>query len=72
MPPDGGTVKDALMTDKVLVAYTSKIAATDEIAQIIGTELAEAGAAEVMLSLPDLDDDLTPLDTMAEVIAAFR
>ncbi len=35
-------------------------------------ELAEAGAAEVMLSLPDLDDDLTPLDTMAEVIAAFR
>ncbi|WP_246486685.1 LLM class flavin-dependent oxidoreductase [Kribbella qitaiheensis] len=35
-------------------------------------ELAEAGAAEVMLSLPDLDDDLTPLATMAEVIAAFR
>ncbi|GAA1590523.1 hypothetical protein GCM10009789_50320 [Kribbella sancticallisti] len=35
-------------------------------------ELAEAGAAEVMLSLPDLDDDLTPLDTMADVIAAFR
>jgi alkanesulfonate monooxygenase SsuD/methylene tetrahydromethanopterin reductase-like flavin-dependent oxidoreductase (luciferase family)/predicted kinase len=34
-------------------------------------ELAEAGAAEVMLSLPDLDDDLSPLDTVAEVIAAF-
>lgn len=35
-------------------------------------ELAEAGAAEVMISLPDLDDDLTPIDTMAEVIAAFQ
>jgi len=35
-------------------------------------ELAEAGAGEVMLSLPDLDDDLTPLDTFAEVISAFR
>ncbi|TCM41757.1 LLM class flavin-dependent oxidoreductase [Kribbella sp. VKM Ac-2568] len=35
-------------------------------------ELAEAGTAEVMLSLPDLDDDLTPIDTMAEVISAFR
>ena len=35
-------------------------------------ELAEAGATEVMLSLPDLDDDLTGLDTMADVIAAFR
>jgi alkanesulfonate monooxygenase SsuD/methylene tetrahydromethanopterin reductase-like flavin-dependent oxidoreductase (luciferase family)/predicted kinase len=35
-------------------------------------ELAEAGASEVMLSLPDLDDDLTPIDTMAEVISAFR
>ncbi|WP_232828423.1 LLM class flavin-dependent oxidoreductase [Kribbella monticola] len=33
--------------------------------------LAEAGAAEVMISLPDLDDDLTPIDTLAEVIAAF-
>ena len=31
------------MADKVLVAYTSKIAATDEIAQIIGTELAGCG-----------------------------
>ena len=35
-------------------------------------ELAEAGASEVMLSLPDLDDNLTPIDTMAEVISAFR
>jgi alkanesulfonate monooxygenase SsuD/methylene tetrahydromethanopterin reductase-like flavin-dependent oxidoreductase (luciferase family) len=35
-------------------------------------ELAEAGATEVMLSLPNLDDDLTPLQTAAEVIAAFR
>jgi alkanesulfonate monooxygenase SsuD/methylene tetrahydromethanopterin reductase-like flavin-dependent oxidoreductase (luciferase family)/predicted kinase len=34
-------------------------------------ELAEAGAAEVMISLPNLDDDLTPIDTMADVIAAF-
>ncbi|MEV6282252.1 LLM class flavin-dependent oxidoreductase [Kribbella sp. NPDC051770] len=33
--------------------------------------LAEAGAAEVMFSLPDLDDDLSPLDTAGEVIAAF-
>ncbi|WP_329789573.1 hypothetical protein V1227_35700 [Lentzea sp. DG1S-22] len=31
------------MAGKVLVAYTSKIAATDEIAQIIGTELAGCG-----------------------------
>lgn len=35
-------------------------------------ELAEAGASEVMFSLPDLDDDLTPLATAGEVIAAFR
>jgi alkanesulfonate monooxygenase SsuD/methylene tetrahydromethanopterin reductase-like flavin-dependent oxidoreductase (luciferase family)/predicted kinase len=35
-------------------------------------ELADAGAAEVMFSLPDLDDDLSPLDTAGEVIAAFR
>jgi alkanesulfonate monooxygenase SsuD/methylene tetrahydromethanopterin reductase-like flavin-dependent oxidoreductase (luciferase family)/predicted kinase len=35
-------------------------------------ELAEAGATEVMFSLPNLDDDLSPLDTAAEVIAAFR
>jgi alkanesulfonate monooxygenase SsuD/methylene tetrahydromethanopterin reductase-like flavin-dependent oxidoreductase (luciferase family)/predicted kinase len=34
-------------------------------------ELAEAGAAEVMISLPNLDDDLTPIDTVADVIAAF-
>ncbi|TWD79237.1 alkanesulfonate monooxygenase SsuD/methylene tetrahydromethanopterin reductase-like flavin-dependent oxidoreductase (luciferase family) [Kribbella amoyensis] len=34
--------------------------------------LAEAGAGEVMISLPGLDDDLTPLDTAAEVISAFR
>ncbi len=35
-------------------------------------ELAEAGVAEVMFSLPNLDDDLSPLDTAGEVIAAFR
>ncbi|MEV8374732.1 LLM class flavin-dependent oxidoreductase [Kribbella sp. NPDC056861] len=35
-------------------------------------ELAEAGATEVMISLPNLDDDLTPLETAGEVIAAFR
>jgi alkanesulfonate monooxygenase SsuD/methylene tetrahydromethanopterin reductase-like flavin-dependent oxidoreductase (luciferase family)/predicted kinase len=35
-------------------------------------ELAEAGATEVMFSLPNLDDHLSPLDTAAEVIAAFR
>jgi alkanesulfonate monooxygenase SsuD/methylene tetrahydromethanopterin reductase-like flavin-dependent oxidoreductase (luciferase family) len=35
-------------------------------------ELGEAGAAEVMFSLPNLDDDLTPLDTAGEVISAFR
>ncbi|ADB34914.1 Luciferase-like monooxygenase [Kribbella flavida DSM 17836] len=35
-------------------------------------ELAEAGVAEVMISLPDLDDDLTPLDTAGEVVQAFR
>lgn len=35
-------------------------------------ELAEAGVAEVMFSLPDLDDDLSPLDAAGEVIAAFR
>ncbi|GAA3552297.1 hypothetical protein GCM10022235_20110 [Kribbella ginsengisoli] len=35
-------------------------------------ELAEAGATEVMLTLPDLNDDLTPLETASEVIAAFR
>ncbi|ONI71500.1 luciferase [Kribbella sp. ALI-6-A] len=34
--------------------------------------LAEAGAAEVMFSLPNLDDDLSPLDTAGEVISAFR
>jgi alkanesulfonate monooxygenase SsuD/methylene tetrahydromethanopterin reductase-like flavin-dependent oxidoreductase (luciferase family)/predicted kinase len=35
-------------------------------------ELAEAGATEVMLSLPNLGDDLTPLETAGEVIAGFR
>jgi hypothetical protein len=35
-------------------------------------ELAEAGAGEVMLRLPDLDDDLAPLERMSQVIAAFR
>ncbi|WP_432941984.1 LLM class flavin-dependent oxidoreductase [Kribbella sp. CA-253562] len=35
-------------------------------------QLAEAGAAEVMFSLPNLDDDLTPLDAAGEVINAFR
>ena len=34
-------------------------------------ELAEAGAAEVMLRLPDLTDT-EPLDRLGEVIAAFR
>ena len=34
-------------------------------------ELAEAGAAEVMVRLPDLTD-AAPLDRMARVIAAFR
>jgi alkanesulfonate monooxygenase SsuD/methylene tetrahydromethanopterin reductase-like flavin-dependent oxidoreductase (luciferase family) len=34
--------------------------------------LADAGATEVMLSLPNLDDDLAPLDQAADVIAAFR
>jgi F420-dependent oxidoreductase-like protein len=34
-------------------------------------ELAEAGAAEVMVRLPDLTD-ATPLERMARVIAAFR
>ncbi|HEU4945728.1 MAG TPA: TIGR03560 family F420-dependent LLM class oxidoreductase [Kribbella sp.] len=35
-------------------------------------ELAEAGVSEVMLRLPDLDDDLAPLERMADVISAFR
>lgn len=39
------------MTDRVLVAYTSKIAATDEIAQIIGTELAGCGLRVTVLSV---------------------
>lgn len=39
------------MTDKVLVAYTSKIAATDQIAQIIGTELAGCGLRVTVLSV---------------------
>lgn len=43
---------------------------TDQIGRY--RELAEAGATEVMLSLPNLDDDLTPLETAAEVIVAFR
>ena len=43
---------------------------TDQIGRY--RELAEAGATEVMLSLPNLDDDLTPLDTIGEVISAFR
>jgi hypothetical protein len=37
------------MTDKVLVAYTSATAATDEIAQIIGTELAACGLRVTVL-----------------------
>ncbi|MDX8048274.1 hypothetical protein SK571_02660 [Lentzea sp. BCCO 10_0798] len=37
------------MTDKVLVAHTSKIAATDEIAEIIGTELAGCGLRVTVL-----------------------
>lgn len=43
---------------------------TDQIGRF--RELAEAGATEVMLSLPNLDDDLIPLETAGEVIAAFR
>ncbi|GLY49240.1 hypothetical protein [Lentzea sp. NBRC 102530] len=39
------------MTDRVLVAYTSQIAATDEIAQIIGTELAGCGLRVTVLSI---------------------
>lgn len=39
------------MTDRVLVAYTSKIAATDEIAEIIGTELAGCGLRVTVLSV---------------------
>ncbi|MDX8145360.1 hypothetical protein SK854_24840 [Lentzea sp. BCCO 10_0061] len=37
------------MTDKVLVAYTSEVAATDEIARIIGTELAGCGLRVIVL-----------------------
>ncbi|GGM78877.1 hypothetical protein GCM10011609_13300 [Lentzea pudingi] len=37
------------MTDRVLVAYTSRIAATDEIAEIIGTELAGCGLRVTVL-----------------------
>ncbi|MCX2954165.1 hypothetical protein [Lentzea sp. NEAU-D7] len=37
------------MTDRVLVAHTSKIAATDEIAEIIGTELAGCGLRVTVL-----------------------
>ena len=43
------------MTDRVLVAYTSKIAATDEIAQIIGTELAGCGLRVTVLSVAAAD-----------------
>jgi hypothetical protein len=39
------------MTDRVLVAYTSKIAATDKIAGIIGTELAGCGLRVTVLSV---------------------
>lgn len=44
---------------KVLVAYTSAIAATDEIAKVIGTELAGCGLRVTVLSVadtPNLDD----------------
>ncbi|SMD03549.1 hypothetical protein [Lentzea albidocapillata] len=37
------------MTDRVLVAHTSRIAATDEIAEIIGTELAGCGLRVTVL-----------------------
>ncbi|MFD9705426.1 hypothetical protein [Lentzea sp. NPDC059081] len=37
------------MTERVLVAYTSRIAATDEIAEIIGTELAGCGLRATVL-----------------------
>jgi hypothetical protein len=43
------------MTDRVLVAYTSKIAATDEIAHIIGTELAGCGLRVTVLSVSATD-----------------
>jgi menaquinone-dependent protoporphyrinogen IX oxidase len=43
------------MTDRVLVAYTSKIAATDEIAEIIGTELAGCGLRVTVLSVAAAD-----------------
>src|SRR5688500_8216100 len=39
------------MADRVLVAYTSKIAATDEIAQIIGNDLAGCGLRVTVLSV---------------------
>ena len=39
------------MADRVLVAYTSKIAATDDIAQIIGAELAGCGLRVTVLSV---------------------
>ncbi|MDX6264250.1 MAG: hypothetical protein QOH84_5938 [Kribbellaceae bacterium] len=35
-------------------------------------QLAESGATEVILTLPNLNDDLTPLETAAEIITAFR
>lgn len=43
------------MTDRVLVAYTSDVAATDEIAQIIGTELAGCGLRVTVLSVAAAD-----------------
>ncbi|SES31574.1 Flavodoxin domain-containing protein [Lentzea xinjiangensis] len=39
------------MTDEVLIAYTSKIAATDEIARVIGTELAGCGLRATVLPI---------------------
>jgi hypothetical protein len=49
------TDHDAAMADRVLVAYTSKIAATDEIAEIIGTELAGCGLRVTVLSVAAAD-----------------
>lgn len=43
---------------------------TDHIGRL--RELSEAGTTEAILTLPNLNDDLTPLETAAEVIAAFR
>src|SRR5688572_29342494 len=55
LPLTASTDHDAAMADRVLVAYTSKIAATDEIAEIIGTELAGCGLRVTVLSVAAAD-----------------